>query len=125
MNATKIHATLEAWGATGHLPTCTREAIDAETMLCETVKAALLAINGIDGVYYENGSAGSIYFECISDASDDATISIKVRVSNHKAGRRGCENAADIVVGDLVAEIERQLAKAGQAIAAEIDFVLN
>lgn len=125
MNATKIHATLEAWDATGHLPTCTREAINAETMLCESVKAALIAIDGIDGVCYENGSAGSIYFECFSDASDDATISIKVRVSNHKAGRRANELDADIVVGDSVVEIERQLAKAAEAIAAEIDFVLN
>lgn len=125
MNATKIHATLEAWDATGHLPTCTREAIDAESMLCEAVKAALLAIDGIDSVHYECGSAGSIYFECDSDASEDECISIKVRVSNHKAGRRGCENAADIVVGDSVAEIERQLARAAQAIASEIEFVLN
>ena len=125
MNATKIHSTLEAWDATGHLPYCTREAIAAESMLCETVKSALLAIDGIDAVVYKCGSAGSIYFECISDASDTDTISIKVRVSNHKAGRRANELAADIVVGDVVAEIERQLAKVAEAIAAEINFVLN
>ena len=125
MNATKIHATLEAWDATGHLPHCTREAIVAESMLCESVKSSLLAIDGIDAVIYGCGSAGSIYFECISDASDDQNISIKVRVSNHKAGRRANELAADIVVGDSVAEIERQLAKVAEAIAAEINFVLN
>ena len=125
MNATKIHTTLEAWDATGHLPHCTREAIAAESMLCESVKSALLAVDGIDDVTFECGSAGSIYFECFSDASDDDCISIKVRVSNHKAGRRANELAADIVVGDSVAEIERQLAKVAEAIAAEINFVLN
>ena len=125
MNATKIYATLEAWDATGHLPHCTREAIAAESMLCESVKSALLAVDGIDSVHYENGSAGSIYFECDSNASEDQNISIKVRVSNHKAGRRANELAADIVVGDSVAEIERQLAKVAEAIAAEINFVLN
>jgi len=125
MNARTIKATLEAWDATGHLPHCTREAMDAESMLCESVKSALLAVDGIDAVVYECGSAGSIYFECYSEASDDHTISIKVRVSNHKAGRRANELAADFVVGDLIDVIERQLAKVAEAIAAEIDFVLN
>lgn len=125
MNARTIKATLEAWDATGHLPACTREATAAEALLCETVKSALLAIDGIDGVTFECGSAGSIYFECYSDASDDQNISIKVRVSNHKAGRRANELAADFVVGDSVEEIERQLAKVAEAIAAEINFVLN
>lgn len=124
MNASMIHATLGAWDATGHLPTCTREAINAEAMLCESVKIALLAIDGVDAVTFELGSAGSIYFECWSDASDDHTISIKVRVSNHDAGHRGCENAANIVAGDSVKEIELQLAKAAKAMAEEISFVL-
>ena len=125
MNAKMIQATLEAWDATGHLPTCTREAMDAEALLCETVKSALLAVDGIDVVTFECGSAGSIYFECYNESSDDNTISIKVRVSNHKAGRRANELAADFVVGDSIKEIERQLAKVAEAIAAEIDFVMN
>ena len=122
----KIVSLLKAWDATGHLPTCDCRAINAEKALCESVKVALLAIPGIDTVVYENGSAGSIYFECFSEASDDHTISIKVRVSNHKAGRRANELAADIVVGDPIWEIERQLAKVAKAIVAEIAFfVLN
>lgn len=123
--STEIAALLEGWETTGNFPASSHLAIDAESNLCEAVKSSLLAIDGVDAVVYKNGSAGSIYFECFSDASDTETISITVRVSNHKAGKRGCENAADIVVGDSEAEIERQLAKAADAMAAAIAFACN
>lgn len=125
MNATMIHATLEAWDAHGHLIVSDRRFIQAEAELCQAVKSALLAIDGVDSVTFELGSAGSIYFECEKEIGEDDTARIKVRVSNHDAGKRGCENAANIVVGDSVREIELQLAKAARIMASEIEFALS
>ena len=125
MDAKLIHATLEAWDAVGHLVFSDRQFMQAEAELCQAVKSALLALDGVDDVAFECGSAGSIYFDLYSEASEDDTISIKVRVSNHDAGKRGCENAANIVVGDSVLEIEMQLVKAAKAMASEIEFVLS
>ena len=125
MNAKMIHATLEAWDAHGHLIVSDRRFMQAEAELCQAVKSALLAIDGVDAVTFELGSAGSIYFECEKEVGKDDTARIKVRVSNHDAGKRGCENAANIVVGDSVREIELQLAKAARVMASEIEFALS
>jgi hypothetical protein len=125
MNAKLIHATLEAWDAVGHLVFSDRQFMQAEAELCQAVKSALLALDGVDDVTFERGSAGSIYFECEKEVNEDDTARIMVRVSNHDAGKRGCENAANIVVGDSVREIELQLAKAAKAMAENIDFVLS
>lgn len=124
MNAKLIHATLEAWDAHGHLPVCTRQVQDATDLLTDAVTNALCSIEDVDSVTFEHGSMGSIYFDLWKD-DDEWTISVRVRVSNHKAGKRACENAADIVVGDSVDEINRQLTKARQAMANEIEFVLG
>ena len=124
MDAKSIHATLGAWDAVGHLPICTREVQQATERLTDTVTKALEAIEGVDSVTFEFGSMGSIYFDLWHD-NDDYTISVRVRVSNHKSGKRGNENAADIVVGDSVEEIDRQITKARQAMAKEIEFVLG
>jgi hypothetical protein len=124
MDAKLIHATLEAWDAVGHLPVCTRQVQDATDLLTDAVTNALCSIEDVDSVTFEHGSMGSIYFDLWKD-DDEWTISVRVRVSNHKAGKRACENAADIVVGDSVDEINRQLTKARQAMANEIEFVLG
>ena len=124
MDAKLIHATLEAWDAHGHLPVCTRQVQDATDLLTDAVTNALCSIEDVDSVTFEHGSMGSIYFDLWKD-DDEWTISVRVRVSNHKAGKRACENAADIVVGDSVDEINRQLTKARQAMANEIEFVLG
>jgi hypothetical protein len=124
MDANMIHATLEAWDAHGHLPVCTRQVQDATDLLTDAVTNALCSIEDVDSVTFEHGSMGSIYFDLWKD-DDEWTISVRVRVSNHKAGKRACENAADIVVGDSVDEINRQLTKARQAMANEIEFVLG
>ena len=124
MDAKTIHATLEAWDAVGHLPNCSREVQQATDRLTDAVTKALEAIEDVDSVTFEHGSMGSIYFDLWHD-NDEWTISVKVRVSNHKAGKRGNENAADIVVGDSVEEIQRQITKARQAMAKEIEFVLG
>ena len=115
MNAKVIHANLEAWDAVGHLPLCTRAVIDAEQVLIDAVDAAVKAIEGVEDCYSKAGSLGSHYWEI--DVVD-GDWSVKLRVSNHKAGGRGCENDADIVVGDSVEEIERQLAKIAAAVKA-------
>lgn len=125
MDAKLIHATLEAWDAVGHLVFSDRQFMQAEAELCQAVKSALLALDGVDDVAFERGSAGSIYFECEKGVGEDDTARIMVRVSNHDAGKRGCENAANIVVGDSVLEIEMQLVKAAKAMASEIEFVLS
>jgi hypothetical protein len=124
MNAEMIHAKLGAWDAVGHLPVCTRQVQDATDQLADAAQAALESFEGVDSVTWEHGSMGSMYFDLWHD-NDDWTISVKVRVSNHKAGARACENAANIVVGDSVEEIARQLTKARQAIANEIELVLG
>lgn len=124
MNAQMIHATLEAWDAVGHLPICTKEVQHATDLLTDAVTAALCSIEDVDSVTFEHGSMGSIYFDLWKE-DDEWTISVKVRVSNHRAGKRACENAADIVVGNSVEEINRQLTKARQAMANEIELVLG
>ena len=124
MDARTIHATLAAWDAVGRLPICTRQVQDATDLLADAVTKALCSIEGVDSVTFEHGSMGSIYFDLWKD-DDEWTISVRVRVSNHKAGKRACENAADIVVGDSVDEINRQLTKARQAMANEIELVLG
>ena len=124
MDAKMIHATLEAWDAVGHLPICTKEVQHATDLLTDAVTAALCSIEDVDSVTFEHGSMGSIYFDLWKE-DDEWTISVKVRVSNHRAGKRACENAADIVVGDSVEEINRQLTKARQAMANEIELVLG
>jgi len=111
MNAANIHARLEAWDAVGHLPMCDRSAIEATEQLTDSVTAALLAIEGVDDAWFEFGSAGSTYWTV--EAGDDSWT---VRASNHKAGKRACENLADIVVGDSISEIERQLSKVADAV---------
>ena len=124
MDARAIHATLGAWDAVGHLPICTRQVQDATDLLTDAVTKALCSIEDVDSVTFEHGSMGSIYFDLWKD-DDEWTISVRVRVSNHKAGKRACENAADIVVGDSIDEINRQLTKARQAMANEIELVLG
>ena len=124
MDARTIHATLGAWDAVGHLPVFTRHVQDATDLLTDTVAKALCSIEDVDSVTFEHGSMGSIYFDLWKD-DDEWTISVRVRVSNHKAGKRACENAADIVAGDSVDEINRQLTKARQAMANEIELVLG
>ncbi|MFY8201926.1 MAG: hypothetical protein ACOVLE_14720 [Pirellula staleyi] len=124
MDARTIHATLGAWDAVGNLPVCTRQVQDATDLLTDAVTKALCSIEDVDSVTFEHGSMGSIYFDLWKD-DDEWTISVRVRVSNHKAGKRACENAADIVVGDSIDEINRQLTKARQAMANEIELVLG
>jgi len=121
MNANMIHATLEAWDAVGHLPLCTRAVIDAEQALIDAIDAAVKAIDGVEGCYSEAGSIGSRYWTIDAIGGD---WSIKLRVSNHKAGRRGNENDADIVVGDSIKEIERQLAKIAAAVKASQEMAM-
>ena len=124
MDARTIHATLGVWDAVGSLPVCTRQVQDATDLLTDAVTKALCSIEDVDSVTFEHGSMGSIYFDLWKD-DDEWTISVRVRVSNHKAGKRACENAADIVVGDSIDEINRQLTKARQAMANEIELVLG
>ena len=124
MDARTIHATLGAWDAVGNLPVCTRQVQDATDLLTDAVTKALCSIEDVDSATFEHGSMGSIYFDLWKD-DDEWTISVRVRVSNHKAGKRACENAADIVAGDSVDEINRQLTKARQAMANEIELVLG
>jgi hypothetical protein len=119
--ANMIHPTLEAWDAVGHLPLCTRAVIDAEQALIDAVDAAVKAIDGVEDCYSEAGSIGSRYWTIDAIGGD---WSIKLRVSNHKAGKRGAENDADIVVGDSVKEIERQLAKIAAAVKASQEMAM-
>ena len=112
-----IYEALEAWGETNDLPISDRRCFAAEMELESAVIAALEAIPGVDAVEAKIGSAGSRYFECFNDA---AGVSITFRVSNHKSGRRGNENAGDIVLGESAEEIDRQLARATEAMAQEI-----
>ncbi len=119
--ANMIHATLEAWESVGHLPLCTRAVIDAEQALIDAVDAAVKAVDGVEDCYSEAGSVGSRYWTVYAI---DGGWSINLRVSNHKAGKRGAENDADIVVGDSVEEIERQLAKIAAAVKASQEMAM-
>lgn len=119
MNAQKIEAALQAWDAVGYLPASAREAYDATDYLVESVKSALRSIECVHAVTCEHGSMGSIYFECYHDTDDDS-VSVKFRVSNHKAGRRGNELAGGIVVGMSTDEIQRQIDRVAPAIAEEL-----
>lgn len=121
MNAVAIQAAIEARDAVEG--TIYERAVqDAELALIETVKAALLAVDGVDAVVAEHGSMGSIYFECFNDSCDDATISVKFRVSNHKAGRRANELAGNVESGFSVERIQSELNAVATAIASEVEF---
>jgi len=87
-----IEVVLMDWDAVGHLPVCTRAAQDATELLVDRVRSALQSIEGVHAVTWDHGSMGSIYFDCYHD-TDDQSVSVKFRVSNHKAGRRGNELA--------------------------------
>jgi len=119
MNARMVEVALQAWDAVGHLPVCTREVYDATEVLVDKVKSALRSIEGVHAVTWDHGSMGSIYFECYHD-TDDHSVSVKFRVSNHKAGRRGNELAGGIVVGMGNEEIQKQLDRVAPAIAEEL-----
>jgi len=119
MNARMIEVALKTWDAVGHLPVCTRAVHDATELLVDTVKSALRSIEGVHAVTWDHGSMGSIYFECYHD-TDDHSVSVKFRVSNHKAGRRGNELAGGIVVGMGTEEIQKQLDRVAPAIAEEL-----
>lgn len=119
MNARAIEVALQAWDAVGHLPVCTRDVCDATDHLVESVKSALLSLAGVDAVEWSHGSMGSIYFECYHDTNEHS-VSVKFRVSNHKAGRRGNELAGGIVAGMGTEEIQRQLDRVAPAIAEEL-----
>jgi|688.fasta_scaffold611191_2 hypothetical protein len=105
MNAATIESVLEAWGETNELSFSDKQAIKAQDALCNAVTAAIKAIPGVVATGWEFGSAGSTYWEI--DLENGLTA--KLRVSNHRAGRRANENTADIVVGDDAKEIQRQL----------------
>jgi len=119
MNAQKIQDALEAWDAVGHLHHS--ESFDAYMELIDAVTSAIEMIDGVELVYSEAGSMGSRYWTI--DVVD-GDWSIKLRVSNHKAGKRACENDADIVVGDSIKEIERQLGKIASAIKASQEMAM-
>lgn len=115
MDAKTIYDALEAWDALGDMPLSSRELYYAEQALIDAVDAAIKSINGVDGCQSEAGSIGSRYWEI--DVVDGYS-SLKLRVSNHNAGKRAGENDADIVAGDSVAEIERQLDRLAAAVKA-------
>jgi hypothetical protein len=121
MNANMIHATLEAWELVGHLLLSDRLFLDADKALEDAVTEAIKSIDGVEDCYSEAGSIGSRYWTIDAIGGD---WSIKLRVSNHKAGKRGNENDADIVVGDSVGEIERQLAKIAAAVKASQEMAM-
>ena len=66
------------------------------------------------------GYIGSHTVRQLVDAGNEVVV-----LDSMELGYEQAVIGADIVVGDSVAEIERQLAKVAEAIAAEIDFVLN
>jgi hypothetical protein len=123
MNARMIEVALMAWDAVGHLPICTREAMDATDHLVESVKSALLSLAGVDAVEWAHGSMGSIYFEVFSDTDDGGFVSVKFRVSNHKPGRRGNELAGGIVTGYTESQIQEQLERVESELASELELV--
>jgi hypothetical protein len=116
--AKKISNALESWNGCGDLQFSDKRFVAAESDLINTICDAIKAIEGVEFVDRISGSMGSLYFEAYVGRE-----SFTVRVSNHKAGRRGNENVADIVVGDSLKEIGRQFALIGEAVNEILDEV--
>lgn len=122
MTAVKIQEALHAWADTNELPNSDPEALKAHAKLIRTVEDSLNAIPEVVYVDTQIGSAGSTYFECVNSDHESNLASVVLRVSNHKAGRRGAEVAGDIVVGDSIDEIRLQLAKVAKRLKEEMAF---